>query len=386
MLRDALVRHTPAPLLSVARRLVGRARRAASARRDIARWRAIAAAQPAPRTTPSVSYGHAHVPALDERSHGGMVKFQYLQQAFPNAPLDFNLVYMGSSSPPHDLRRVLELARARGAPVAWNQNGVGYPGWAGADWRRVNESMVAALGVAAHVFYQSAFCKLSADRWAREPAGAWEVLHNPVDTERFVPRSGERGDGLRLLLGGNQYQQYRYDAALRTLAALLRRGVDARLKVTGRLSWRPDWSRAEAEGRALAQQLGVTERVDLVGGYTQDEAPIVLADADLLLHPKYNDPCPGIVLEAMACGLPVVYSSSGGVPELVGADAGVGVPAPLDFEHDHPPDPDELADAVLVVAGAHETYAAAARSRAVERFDLRPWIERHRVVFQELLG
>ena len=59
--------------------------------------------------------------------------------------------------------------------------------------------------------------------------------------------------------------------------------------------------------------------------------------ADLLLHTKYNDPCPTVVLEAMASGLPVVYSASGGVPELVGEEAGVGIPAPFDWEHDHPP-------------------------------------------------
>ena len=52
---------------------------------------------------------------------------------------------------------------------------------------------------------------------------------------------------------------------------------------------------------------------------------------------------PTVVLEALASGLPVVYSASGGTPELVGDDAGVGVPAPLDWEQDHPPAPEALA-------------------------------------------
>ena len=44
--------------------------------------------------------------------------------------------------------------------------------------------------------------------------------------------------------------------------------------------------------------------------------------AHLLLHTKVKDPCPSAVIEAMACGLPVVYPASGGTVELVGDEAG----------------------------------------------------------------
>src|SRR5205085_12467465 len=213
-----------------------------------------------------------------------------------------------------------------------------------------------------------------------ERQGPWEVLHNPVDTERFAPGPRRPRDGLTLLLGGNQYQRYRLEAALGTLALL----PDTRLLVSGALSWHPDRRRSEAEGRELVARLGLGERVELLGPYSQEEAPELVRRADLLLHTKYNDPCPTIVLEAMACGLPVVYSASGGVPELVGEDVGVGVPAPLDWEQDHPPDPEELAEGVRRVAERLDEHRAAARERAL-RFDLRPWVERHREVFEGLV-
>jgi len=81
-----------------------------------------------------------------------------------------------------------------------------------------------------------------------------------------------------------------------------------------------------------------------------------------------------------------VHSQSGGVPELVGPDAGIGVPAEDTFEREAPPDPAALAEAVLRAVDDRERFSAAARRRAVERLDLQPWLERHRVLFERLLG
>jgi glycosyltransferase involved in cell wall biosynthesis len=237
--------------------------------------------------------------------------------------------------------------------------------------------MARGLSAAAHVFFQSEFCRLGAERYLGTPAGTWEILHNPVDTSAFTP-AARPPRPLTLLLGGNQYQRYRLDAALRTVALL----DDVRLLVTGDLSWAPD---APAWTAARLRELGIEGRVELLGPYAQRDAPAVLRRADVLLHTKVNDPCPTVVLEAMACGLPVAYSASGGTPELVGEDAGVGVETELDWERDRVPAPEALAGAVLQIATSLEAYAEAARLRA-ERFDLGPWVERHRQVFEGLVA
>ena len=336
-----------------------------------------------------VSYGVPHVPGPGEPLSGGMVKFQRLAAVYPNAPLDFNLLYLGSSSRPRDSSALIRLARHRGGAVVWNQDGVAYPAWHGPGWERANLPMAEALHEADHVFFQSAFCKETADRFLGERGGSWEILHNAVDTAFFTPaaeagRPGTADRPLTLLLGGSQYQWYRIDVALRALAELGRQGVDARLTISGALVFAAEPARARRQVDDLVTTLGLDGRVGLTGAFAQAVAPGLYRSADVLLHPKVNDPCPGTVIEAMACGLPVVYSATGGVPELVGDAAGVGVFAPFDPEHDVPPAPEALAAAVLEVQRNLADSSAAARRRAVELFDLAPWVERHRAVFERL--
>jgi glycosyltransferase involved in cell wall biosynthesis len=323
-----------------------------------------------------VYYGFDRMPGPDEIVTGGFVKFQLLAELLPNAPRDFNVLYLGSSSLPADASTLVRVARRRGARFVWNQNGVAYRGWFGEGYEAANRLPRRLLCEADRVLYQSEFCRASAERFLGPREGPSEVLYNPVDTDWFTPAESRPERPLTLLLGGSQYQRYRLESAFETLALL----PSARLIVTGELTWSPG---AECEGQQLSRALGISDRVEFAGPYTRVEAPAVLRRADILLHTKVNDPCPMLVLEAMACGLPVVYSATGGVPELVGASAGIGVPGTLDWDRDHPPSAEDLAAAVAAVAGRVQHYADAARQRAAA-FDLRRWVARHVELFQEL--
>ena len=74
------------------------------------------------------------------------------------------------------------------------------------------------------------------------------------------------------------------------------RTPDARLLVTGRLV-----IAARAARRPASASRG---RVEAVGRYSQADAPALFRRAHVLLHTKVNDPCPSVVLEAMASGAP----------------------------------------------------------------------------------
>jgi glycosyltransferase involved in cell wall biosynthesis len=318
-------------------------------------------------------YGHDVVPAAGEPVGGGSAKFQRLAARFPNHPADFSLLYLGSTWLPRDLGPLLGYAKRRRIPIAVNQDGVAYPGWAGDATEELNRPLQRALLAADHVVYQSRFSKQSSDAFLGEPRGSWEVLYNAVDVEHFAPPSEPPSGAPVLLLGGDQTQAYRLEFALRTLAHL----PDARLIVTGRLVSDP---------QPLLRELGIADRVEFVGSYSQSEAPDLIRRAHVLLHTKVKDPCPSTVIEALACGLPVVYPASGGTVELVGDDAGVGVSHPDTWERDDPPAPAALAEAVERVLADRDAYSSAARRRAVERFALGPWLDHHAELFAELAG
>ena len=342
--------------------------------RAASRWtRLLAAGRAKPGLR--VFYGHDRVPAPGERAAGGTAKAQKLAERFPNHPSDFSVLYLGTTWLPRDLGPLLRIARRRGAQVVVNQDGVAYPGWAGSRVEELNRPLREALLAADHILYQSEFSRLSAQLYLGEPDAPSEVLYNAVDVSQFTPANASPAGGPVLLLGGDQTQEYRLELALRTLAALVQGHPDAQLLVTGRLV---------SPVAPLVAELGLAGRVHLLGGYDQRDAPAVLRRAHVLLHTKVKDPCPTLVVEAMACGLPVVHPASGGTVELVGDVGGIGVPHPDTWEEDIPPAPEELAEAVGRVLAELPRYSAAARARAVERFSLEPWLERHAEIFELL--
>jgi D-inositol-3-phosphate glycosyltransferase len=68
---------------------------------------------------------------------------------------------------------------------------------------------------------------------------------------------------------------------------------------------------------ALAQRLGVADRVDLIGQIARDQVPALLRSADVVVCPPWYEPFGMVPLEAMACGVPVVATAVGGLVDTV---------------------------------------------------------------------
>ena len=352
-------------------------------RRERRRWRAAGSADGDPIR---VFYGYDRLPSPGDDASGGIIKCQDLQRRFTNDTGTPTILYLVSSALPPRAVLMAGICRESGGKLVLNQNGVAYPGWYGTGWEAANEVMAELHAFADHVLYQSGFCQRSAEKFLGMPSGPSEILYNPVDASVFTPSNEPAPLGAPvLLLAGSHHFRYRMTTAVDTLSLLRVRIPGARLLIAGRYAWQSTESASRQDLREYARSKGVHDAVDMEGAYTQQEAPGLYRRAHILLHTKYNDPCPRVVIEAMASGLPVVYSASGGVPEQVGTVAGVGVPARQDWEQDHPPDPEALSQAVLQILEAYAGFSVAARKRAVERFDADPWLTRHKQVFESLV-
>ncbi len=334
-----------------------------------------------------IFYGFDTLPTAGEKAFGGIIKVQDLQKIFPNVPHNPTILYFVSSALPPFAFRMARCARKAGVKIVLNQNGVAYPGWYGNGWKEANGTMRKILHHCDQVIYQSDFCKMAADKFLGEKKGKSVVLYNPVDTDFFFrePNATNQKEPIKLLLAGSHQSFYRVRVALEALKLILSEVPSTRLIIAGRCSWERKEAKALSQLTDLISQLGLEGKVDISGSYTQSEAPGIFQQAHILIHTKYNDPCPRLVVEAMSCGLPVVYSATGGVPELVGTDAGRGVVGPISWEKEKPPEGHEIAREVLNVMGNLDRYSLAARKRAVGNFDVHPWLERHREIFTKLL-
>jgi len=153
-------------------------------------------------------------------------------------------------------------------------------------------------------------------QWFPQVTSSIRVIHNGVDTEKFHPRLrnqyrtnirrqiGINDSAPLLLFVGSGFERKGVPLLLQALPKL----SDAHLVVVGK-------DRHLERYKQNATMLKIDNRVHFIGPQ-QDPRPWYGA-ADAFAFPTLYDPLPNTVLEAMACGLPVVVSNSCGAVDLV---------------------------------------------------------------------
>jgi UDP-glucose:(heptosyl)LPS alpha-1,3-glucosyltransferase len=147
------------------------------------------------------------------------------------------------------------------------------------------------------------------------PEDKLPVIYNGVDLEYFHPGLRQKPAGGRpvVLFVGSGFERKGLPTLLEAMV-----NVDAELQVVGR-------DKAQAALERRAQELDIADRVRFFGG--QPDVRPFYATADICALPTLYDPFPNAALEALACGLPLVTTTSCGAAELITAANGAVVPA-----------------------------------------------------------
>jgi glycosyltransferase involved in cell wall biosynthesis len=71
---------------------------------------------------------------------------------------------------------------------------------------------------------------------------------------------------------------------------------------------------------AMSIQLGIQKYVQFIGAVPREEVKTYMQQADVFVLPSLSEGFPNVILEAMACGLPIIASRVGGIPDIITND------------------------------------------------------------------
>ena len=194
--------------------------------------------------------------------------------------------------------------------------------------------------------------------------GRVRVLYNGVDLDKFSPDPSVARENAYILAVGRFVEKKGWSRLIEALAILRGRGRAFRCELVGDGDLRPAVERR-------AHELGLDDAVTFAGWLPQEELPSYYRRAAVVAMPAIlagdgdRDALPTVLLEATACGAPVVASRLSGIPEII------------DHEEDgllvQPDDPEALANAIdrlLADEALRQRLGVAARAKAERLFDV----------------
>jgi N-acetyl-alpha-D-glucosaminyl L-malate synthase BshA len=197
------------------------------------------------------------------------------------------------------------------------------------------------------------------------------AIHRRLDLPQLRRRFTESDPNAKIVIHVSNFRPVKRIDAVLGVFDRIRQRVPSRLLLVGDGPELPSAYR-------LARELGVSRLVEAVGA--QEEVTPLLSIADLFLLPSATESFGLAALEAMACGVPVVASDVGGLPEVI--------------EHEvsgflYPPDAlDDMAESgasLLTDPALHRAVTDAARRRVTEQFCAERVVPMYEACYQEVV-
>jgi glycosyltransferase involved in cell wall biosynthesis len=285
----------------------------------------------------------------------------------PSQPSDAILVLAGT-------RHLFPLWRAhsRGGRIVQRLDGINWVHrvrWAGlryairAIYGNANLSYIRRR-LADHVIYQSDFIKNWWEEWYRPARIPSSVILNGVDLKQYTP------DGLH----ERPSMHYRLLIVEGSLVGGLNSGLFYAVELANQLS-----RKSKIELMIVGQVDTRTKnrlkhqnafRIKFMDRVKREHIPWLMRSSHLLFSAEVNPPCPNSVIEALACGLPVIGFDTGSLSEIVQADAGRLAPYGTDEWNLEQPDIQALADAADEILSDQPRFRKSAREQAEANFAL----------------
>lgn len=233
--------------------------------------------------------------------------------------------------------------------------------------------------IATGIIYQSEFSCMWWEDWygrARVPS---TVIHNGVDLNLY-------SEGQNVTLSHPPYKLLLVEGSLGGgyeigldnaihLAKILqeKHQLQVELIVVGKVN--------DDHKRRIEAKTKVS--INWLGSVPRERIPEIDRSAHLLFSADLNAACPNSVIEALACGLPILSFDTGALKELVIGDSGRVVPYGSNPWNIEPPDVESLADAALEILQNQPLFRKSARKQAEKNLGLDKMVEKY---LEVLLG
>jgi glycosyltransferase involved in cell wall biosynthesis len=267
-----------------------------------------------------------HIPYISDQNIGGGYTFyrnfvKGLEQTGADIKIvpeneDYEVLF--AFSPTTVNGETVERAKKKGAKFLLRMDGVPEDSRnSGKGTRRMVEYSLAAD----HIVYQSDFIKNTVGLMLRNNGvvSPHSTIRNGVDLDIFTPAGSKiafPGDPKILHIAYRKDNNKRYEEVVAMYREFYPHYKNSNLLLLGRYptEWQ-DYSMGFFNGEKY-QRLGIM---------TDDAVKAqMIRSADLFFYPSFADPAPNVVMETLACGIPILYCPYGGAKEVIG-DGGIAI-------------------------------------------------------------